>query len=72
MTCSAVQVLKTLATFLSRHPGIAGLVVGDFNNYLTADLDTFFTGASVATLKGGPTPCAWLLLELGVEGCLEA
>ena len=61
------EVLKTLATFLSRHPGVPALVVGDFNNFLCASLDKFSPGARAVTPRGSQTPFARLLQELGLS-----
>lgn len=49
----SVEVLKILATFLSQHPGIPAIIVGDFNYYLDADLDKLSIKASGRGPRGG-------------------
>lgn len=63
----SVEVIKLMANFLTHHPGIPALIVGDFNNYLDADLEKYSTPAPPQCLGKGPTAFARLLLELGLK-----
>lgn len=51
----SVEVINLLANFLAHHPGIPALIVGDFNNYLDADLDKYSIRAPSHGLGKGPT-----------------
>lgn len=54
----SIEVVKTLASFLSQHPGIPTIIVGDFNNYLDAELDKMTAKIPLGGVRGGQTSFA--------------